>query len=100
MYLHKLRGMFLFIEKCIEGKYPDYLNELFVDNRGSNNRKFNMLVQPKFNSKYGHNTIRYQGLRVWNSAGVDIELKLAANFNEWFLEYRCSYCDMCVVQTL
>ncbi len=31
-----------------------------------------MLVQPKFNFKYGHNCRRYQGPRLWN--GVDNEL--------------------------
>ncbi len=46
--------MLLFVEKCIDGKYPEYLNDLFVVNRGSDSRKLNMLAQPKFNSKYGH----------------------------------------------
>ncbi len=52
MCLHRLRRMLLFVEKCIDGTYPQYLNVLFVVNRGSNSRKLNMLVQPKFNSKY------------------------------------------------
>ena len=44
--LHRLRRMLLFVEKCMDGKYPEYLNGLFVVNRGSNSRKLNMLVQP------------------------------------------------------
>ncbi len=55
-----------------------------------------MLVQT--NSKYGHNCIRYEPPCLWN--GVDNEVTLAANFNEWYLECRCSYCDMCVLKTL
>ncbi len=54
-----------------------------------------MLIQPKFNSKYGYNCIQYQGPRLWN--GVVNEFKLAENFNECSLECRCSYCDMCVL---
>ncbi len=57
-----------------------------------------MLVQPKCNSKYGHNCIRYQDPRLWD--GVDNKFKLEANFNEWSVEFRCSYCDMCVLKTL
>ncbi len=85
--------MLLFVEKCIDGKSPEYLNDLFVVNRGSNSRKLNMLVQPKINSKYGHDCIRYQGPSLWN--GVDNEFKLAANFNEWFLECR-DFTVLCV----
>ena len=72
--------MLLFVEKCIDGKYPEYQNDLFIVNRGINSRKLNMLVQPKFNSKYGHNCMWYQGPRLWN--GIENEFKLAANLNE------------------
>ncbi len=96
IWTDRLRRVLLFVEKCTDGKYPEYLNDL-VD-RGSNSRKLSMLVQPKFNSKHGHNSIRYQGPRLWN--GVDNEFTLAANFNKWFLECRCSYCDMFVLKTL
>ncbi len=70
------RGSLLSARQVIDGKYPEYLNDSFVGNRGSNSWKLNMLVQPKFNSKFGHNYIRYQGPRLWN--GVDKEFKLAA----------------------
>ncbi len=36
--------MLLFVEKCIDAKYPEYLNDLFVVDRGSNSRKLNMLI--------------------------------------------------------
>ena len=98
MSLHRLRRVLLFVDKCIDGKYPEYLNDSFVVNRESNSRKMNMLVQSKFKCKYGHICIRYQGARLWN--GVDNEFKLATNFNEWSLECRGSYCDMCVLKTL
>ncbi len=61
----------VFAVQCIDGNYPEYLNDLSVINRWSNSRKLNILVQPKFKSKYGHNCIRYQGPRLWN--GVDNE---------------------------
>ncbi len=53
MYTHRLRRILSFVEKCIEGKCPMYLNDLFAVNTGSNSRKLKMLVQPKYNSKYG-----------------------------------------------
>ncbi len=60
-----------------------YLNDLFAVNTGSNSRKLKMLVQRKYNSKYGFKCIRYQGPSLWNR--VDNKFKLTAIFSEWFL---------------
>ncbi len=49
MYTRRLRRILSLIEKCIGGKCPIHVNDLFAANRGSNGRKLKMLVQPKFN---------------------------------------------------
>ena len=43
-----------------------YLNDLFAVNIGSHNRKVKMLLQPKYNSKYGGNCSRHQSPSLWN----------------------------------
>ncbi len=98
MYTHRLRRILSFAEKCIEGKCPMHLNDLFAVTTKSTGRKFKMLVQPKYNSKYGCKCIRYQGPSLWNR--VDNKFKLTAIFNEWSLECTCSFCDMCSLKTL
>ena len=78
MYTHRLRRILSFVEKCIEGKCPMYLSDLFAVNTGSNSRKLKMLMQLKYNSKYGCKCIRYQNRSLWNR--VDNKFKLTAIF--------------------
>ena len=47
MYTHRLKRIISFLEKCIDGKCPMYLNDLFAVNTRSNSKKLKMLVQPK-----------------------------------------------------
>ncbi len=98
MYTHRLRRILSFVERCIQGKCRMYLNDLFAVNTWSNSRKLKMLVQPKYNSKYGCKCIRHQGPSLWNRG--DNKFKLTAIFNERALECTCSFCDMCSLKTL
>ncbi len=79
---HKLRRTLhiSFVQEYIDGKCPMYLNDLFAVNTESNSRKLKMLVQSKYNSKYGCKCIRYQGPSPLNR--VDNKFKLTAIFNE------------------
>ena len=58
--------MVSFMDKCIKSLCPAYLNDLFHINGGSSSRRINMLMQPKYNSKHGSNSLRYQGAELWN----------------------------------
>ncbi len=45
-----------------------YLNNAFVLNEISYSRIYLPLIEPKFNTeKYGFNSIRYRGSRLWNN---------------------------------
>ncbi len=66
--------MVSFVDKCIKGICPVYLDDLFQINGGSSSRRLNMLTQPKYNLKYGCNSLRYQSAKLWNE--VDNKKKL------------------------
>ncbi len=64
----RLLLMVSFVDKCMKGKCPVYLNDLFQINVGSSSRRLNMVTQPKYtsNSMYGSTSLRYQGDKLWN----------------------------------
>ncbi len=44
-------------------------------------RDVNLLVQPKFITvSYGHNTIKYQGSKLWNNLPNDLKTKIFVFF--------------------
>ncbi len=68
MSTNRLRGMVSLVDNGIKAICPVYLNDLFQMKGRSRSRKFNVLMQPKYNSKHGFwsNTSRYQGAKLWN----------------------------------
>ena len=98
MYPSRLRRMISFVEKCKKGMCPIYLNDLFEINSGSSSRRLSMLKQPKYNSRHGSNSLRYQGAKLWNA--VDNSFKAASNYDSWYKECSCSSCDICVLKAL
>ncbi len=49
----------LFIKKCIAYELRDFIP----------------IIQPKFNTiTYGHNTIRYQGSKIWNNLSNNLKM--------------------------
>ncbi len=59
--------------------YPIYLNDFFEINSGSSSRRLNMLKQPKYNSRYGSNSLWYQGAKLWNA--VENSFKAASSYD-------------------
>ena len=52
--------------KCVNGTNPVYLNELFITPESNYDlRNKSRLLQPKY--KYGYNSFRYLGSKLWNS---------------------------------
>ncbi len=87
-----------FVEKCIKGICPIYLNDLFEVNSGSSRGRLNMLKQPKYNSRHGSNSLRYQSAKLWNA--VDNSFKDASSYDSWYKECSCSSCDICVLKAV
>ncbi len=79
--------------KTIYNEGPTYLNIMFALNQNSHGTKHISLIHPKFNTqKYGFNSIRYQGSRLWNN--LDKEYRNNVKLNEW--ESNCTWATSCV----
>ncbi len=93
LYLKLLRSMLSLVCKNINNDGPMYLNNAFVLNDYSYSRKYLPLIQPKFNTqKYGFNSIRYQGSRLWNN--LDNEHTNSNKLKEWEPHCTCATCDI------
>ncbi len=78
----------LFIKKCIAYELRDFIS----------------LIQPKFNTiTYGHNTIRYQGSKIWNNPSNNLKMSYGLSsfkisMQKWSgLECHCGYCLQCTL---
>ena len=67
--MNLVRLLAIEVFKCINGINPVYLNELFITPESKYDlRNKSSLLQPKFNTyKYGYNSFRYLGSKLWNS---------------------------------
>ena len=84
------------VNKCLLKAGPAYLNDLFCLNEGSNSRNVYPLVQHKYKTiKYGKNSVRYQGSRVWNQ--LENKFKFSTKVKEWQPQCNCSTCDLCIL---
>ena len=67
--MNLVRLLAIEVFKCVNGTNPVYLNELFITPESNYDlRNKSRLLQPKFNTyKYGYNSFRYLGSKLWNS---------------------------------
>ena len=67
--MNLVRLLAIEVFKCVNGINPVYLNELFITPESKYDlRNKSSLLQPKFNTyKYGYNSFRYLGSKLWNS---------------------------------
>ena len=99
LYVERLRSILKVVHKCLNKDGPVYLNDMFVLNEGSNSRKVCQLIQPKFNTnKYGFNSVRYQGSRLWNLLGNNF--KLDTPLHQWQPQCNCTTCDLCILMQI
>ena len=96
LYVQRIKSILSIVQKCLQKACPSYLNDMFRINQGSNSRMFLPLVQHKVNTtKYGINSVCYQGSQWWNR--VDNKYKLSGSFNEWQPKCNCRSCDLCIL---
>ncbi len=79
-------------KNVLVGNIHVYLNELFAVKTGSNNRKLKMLMQPKYNSKYGCNCIRYQGPSLRNTYIISSSLLHSSMYGPWCVRVLATTC--------
>jgi hypothetical protein len=103
MYVQRMRFIMVEVYKVLNGIGPPYLQDMFDRKESVYKMKNNIeLVQPHFRTqKYGFNSIRYQGAKVWNTLPNNI--KDASNLSvfkplvkKWSgAKCSCNSCDMC-----
>ncbi len=81
----------LFIKKCIAYELRDFIP----------------LIQPKFNTiTYDHNTIRYQGSKIWNNLSNNLKMSnglssFKKSIPKWSgPEFHCGYCLKCTLSRI
>ena len=67
--MNLVRLLAIEIFKCLNGMNLAYLSELLITHESKYElRNRSRLLQPKFNTyRYGYNSFRYLGFRLWNS---------------------------------
>ncbi len=78
----------LFIKTCIAYELKDII----------------FLIQPKFNTiTYSHNTIRYQGSKIWNNLSNNLKMSNGLSHFKKLIHKRsgrechCGYCLQCTL---
>ena len=100
LYVKRLQSILNIVYKCVNKVCSKYVCDLFSINEGSrSNRKVCQLRQIKFNSiKYGFNSVRYQGSKLWNI--LDPSFNDPDCFKTWEPQCSCSYCDLCILSQM
>ncbi len=75
LYLARLRILSIEIFKTLNNMSPIYMKDVFIQKEVIYGlRDVNLRVQPKFKTlTYGHNTIKYQGSKLWNNLPNDLK---------------------------
>ncbi len=105
LYLSCLRILAIEIFKVLNDMSPLYMNSLFIKKCITHElRDFIPFIQPKFNTiTYGHNTITYQGSKIWNNLSNNIKMSnglssFKKSIQKWSgPECHCRYCLQCTL---
>ena len=99
--LNRLRVICTEVYKILNGIAPSYMQSLFVMNRPrySSRRPLNLHLPRVNQTKYGLNSFRYEGAKLWNSLPEDIKSsenlitfkRLIKTWNR--TTCRCSFCN-------
>jgi hypothetical protein len=103
LYLTRLRFLAMEIFKVLNDMSPMYMKNLFIKKQTIYKlRDITPLVQPKFKTiTYGHNTLKYQGSKLWNKLpnnikDVDSVNDFKKEIQKWSgPECHCGYCLQC-----
>ena len=103
LYLTRLRFLAIEIFKTLNDMSPIYMKDVFIRKEVTYGlRDVNLLVQPKFKTiTYGHNTIKYQGSKLWNNLPHDLKKmdslsSFKCEIQKWSgPDCHCGYCLQC-----
>ena len=107
VYTQRLRSLLTEVQRSVNHEGPVYMTDMFKRKVLSYNiRNTNCLILPKVNSvKYGFNSFRYQGAKLWNS--LDDNLKdldvhdFKHSITKWYPKpCSCSLCHLCKMNSL
>ncbi len=105
MYTQRLKHILIEVYKSTNSIGPVYLHDMFKAKTVKRNLRNKFpLDQPKFNTiKYGKESLRYEGARLWNSLENNIKESQTLNiFKEEIKKWpgiscNCSICSTCVL---
>ncbi len=105
LYLSCLRILAIEIFKVLNDMLSLYMKSLFITKCIAYElRDFIPLLQPKFNTiTYGHNTIRYQGSKIWNNLSNNLKMSnglssFKKSIQKWLgPECHSGYCLQCTL---
>ena len=108
MVVQRQRLLLTEVFKILNKFVPKYNHDMFVRSDNSYLMRNKMaLVQPVCKSvKYGLNSFRYQGAKLWNTIHCDVKCDASLNdfksyINAWKgTNCTCSYCNMCVLKRM
>jgi hypothetical protein len=108
LYVQRLRYLMTEVYKIINKQGPTYLHWLLKTKDSSyNTRNPNMLEQPKYNTvKYGLNSLKYQGARMWNLLDSEIKqcqdlLNFKFRLSKWQgPNCNCANCIPCTLKNI
>ena len=108
LYVSRLRAVALETYKTINKQNLQSLQDLFVPKENHYDlRNGSQMIQPKVRKeKYGLNSFRYQGSKLWNSLSPDMKLAASASiFKNLLLKWygqtcSCGFCILCKLNQL
>ena len=108
LYVSRLRAVALETYKTIKKQNPQFLQDLFVPKENHYDlRNGSQMIQPNVRTeKYGLNSFRYQGSKLWNSLPPDMKLAASASiFKNLLLKWygqkcSCGFCILCKINQL
>ena len=108
LYVSRLRAVALETYKSLKKQNPQFLHEWFIPKQNHHDmRNWGQMIQPKIRTeKYGLNSFRYQGSKIWNSLPSDMKAVPCINqFKNMLLQgygeiCSCGFCTLCKLKHL
>ncbi len=105
LYLSRLRILAIEIFKVLNDMSSLYMKNVFIKKCIAYElRDYIPLIQPNLNTvTYGHNTIRYQGSKIWNNLSNNLKMSnglssFKKSIQKWSgPKCHCGYCLQCIL---
>ena len=108
LYTQRIKQILIQVYQSTNKISPKYLHDMFkVKTVNHNLRNACLLNQPKFNTvKYGKQTLKYEGPKLWNMLDNNIKEAQSANIfknliKQWpGISCNCSVCAACILNNM